>query len=57
MKNKFKVIIMILFLFLLSQNIIINAQEKKGWIVENGITYYYDKYENKGKIKRKENFS
>ena len=49
MKNKFKVIIMILFLFLLSQNIIINAQEKKGWIVENGITYYYDKYENKGK--------
>ena len=49
MKNKFKVIIMILFLFLLSQNIIINAQEKKGWIVENGKTYYYDKYENKGK--------
>jgi len=49
MKNKFKVIIMILFLFLLSKNTIINAQEKKGWIVENGKTYYYDKYENKGK--------
>lgn len=59
MKNKFKVIIMILFLFLLSKNTIINAQGKKVGLLKmvKHITMINMKIKENGGIKMKREYS